>query len=772
MGFFVPDFYRRRLRSVVPHLRFIPPLIPMHPSSRLLKNLVSTAVLLAANVLSAVPRAEISLNSGWRFHFGETSGAEAAAFDASSWETVDTPHTWNALDGQDGVKSKVEGFALMKGDYARGSGWYRRTIKADAAWAGRQIYLQFDAANRRADVFLNGQLVGTHLGGHGRFRFDITHVLNRGVDNLLAVRVNNEDNGIAPHSADFTFFGGLYRDVSLLVTDSVQIETMDYASSGVYLAQTSVKAERAEVSARVKLANHETKPTDVSVHISVADAAGKIVLEASAPASLVAKGRSEVTVPLILASPHLWNGRADPYLYTARIEVLVAGTTCDVVEQPLGLRFFRVDPAEGFFLNGKYLDLHGVSRHQDRIDKGWAIGAEDDREDMALIAEMGCTAIRVAHYQQSPLWYRLADERGMALWAEIPFVDEAVPTDVFFNNALDQMRELIRQNYNHPAIFFWGCGNENGEVGRPFVENIARYGPVSERQIQALHALAHAEDATRLTTYASYHSERDVNFALPGQPAVTYKGEPQRWYTDVTAFNKYYGWYYGEPEDNAGFFDNLHQHYPAQSIGVSEYGAGGAVTQHETANYGGPGYRRTPMESRRAVAFARLHPEEYQAYYHEGAWKVLSARPYIWSKFVWNMFDFASDGRDEGDHPGRNDKGLVTFDRKTRKDAFYFYKANWSTEPVLRLTSSRFAERKDATADVKIYSNAPEVELFVNGQSLGKHAPTAEKILRWPGVALALGENRVRAIAQVNGQTLTDECVWTRVAEKAEGLKN
>jgi len=718
-------------------------------------------VLIATRAVAANPRTEIDLNASWRFHYGETPGAEAAAFDTSSWSRVNTPHTWNAYDGQDGVKAPaVGGASLLTGDYARGTGWYRRTIPFDRAWSGRRVYLQFDGANRRTDVFLNGQLVGTHLGGNARFRFDLTSALKPDGPNALAVRVNNEDNDIIPHSADFTFFGGLYRDVALLVTDPVQIETMDYASPGIYLEQAVVTPERATVNARVKLANHTAEPADVSVRVTFADATGRIVREAHSAATLVANGRGEVTLPLSVAQPHLWNGRGDPYLYTARVEVSAGGTMRDAVEQPLGLRFFRVDPQQGFFLNGKYLDLHGASRHQDRLDKGWAISPADEREDMALIAEMGCTAIRVAHYQQSPLWYRLADEQGLVLWAEIPFVDEAVPSEVFFNNALDQMRELIRQNYNHPAICFWGCGNENSDLGRPFVEGIAKYGPISERQIQALHALAHAEDATRLTTYASYHSEKEVNFAIPGQPAISYQGEPQRWYTDVTAFNKYYGWYYGEPEDNAEFFDSLHARNPTRSIGVSEYGAGGCITQHEAAVYGNAGYQRTPMEGMRRAAFAKSHPEEYQAYYHESAWKVLSARPYLWAKFVWNMFDFASDGRNEGDQPGRNDKGLVTFDRKTRKDAFYFYKANWSAVPVLHITSSRFVKRTEAATEVKIYSNAPAVELVVNGRSLGTQAVGADKIVRWPGVVLAPGENRVRATAVVNGQPLADECVW------------
>jgi len=715
-----------------------------------------------ATLATAAPRTTSSLNAGWRFHYGETPGAEAPAFNDAAWSRIDVPHTWNAQDGQDGVKNRNAVPAGLRGDYARGTGWYRRTLRSDPAWRGRRVYLQFDGANRRTDVFLNGRSVGTHLGGHARFRFDVTDLLRPDADNLLAVRVNNEDNEIIPHSADFTFFGGIYRDVAVVVTDGVQIDVMDHASPGVFLRQTSVSAERAEVHARVKLANLETHPADTQVRVTVLDATGQTVVTATAPATLASGVRGEVTLPLVIDHPHLWNGRADPYRYTARTEVTVGGTVRDTLDQPLGLRFFRVDPNEGFLLNGRYLDLRGASRHQDRPDKGWAISADDDREDFALMLEMGCTAIRVAHYQQSPLWYRLADEQGVVLWAEIPFVDEALPSETFFNNALEQMRELIRQNYNHPSICFWGVGNENFDAGQSFAQGIAQYGPMSERLIQALHALAKAEDPTRLTTYASFHSESDVNLALPGQKPVSYQGEPQRWYSDVTAFNKYYGWYYGEAQDNAVFFDRLHHNHPKQSIGISEYGAGGSITQHEVDDYGRAGYQRVEMEKIRPRAFAKVHPEGYQAYYHEESWRVMRTRPYLWAKFIWNMFDFAVDWRDEGDAPGRNDKGMVTFDRKTRKDAFYFYKANWSAEPVLHVAARRFVERTTPTTEVKVYSNAPRVELFLNGRSLGVKPVGDDHIVRWAGVALAEGENRVRVTALAGDYPLVDECTWVR----------
>jgi beta-galactosidase len=715
---------------------------------------------LAPLALRAAPRVETNLNAGWRFHYGELPGAETVAFNDSAWARVDVPHTWNAQDGQDGVKDQAAVGPGLKGDYARGSGWYRRVVKGSADWAGRRVYLQFDGANRRADVFINGRFLGTHLGGNARFRFDATDALRRDGDNLVAVRVNNEDNEILPHSADYTFFGGIYRGVTLLVTDALQIETMDHASPGVYLEQKSVSAERAEVRVRVKLANHADRGV-AEVTVTVLDDQGRKAVAASGRAEMAAGGRGEMALPLVIDRPRLWNGREDPYLYRVRVEVAAAGVVRDAVEQPLGLRYFRVDPAKGFFLNGRYLDLRGVSRHQDRLDKGWAISDADDREDFALITEMGCTAIRVAHYQQSPLWYRLADEAGMVLWAEIPFVDEALNSEVFFNNALEQMRELVRQNYNHPSIVFWGCGNENFDAGQSFAEGIAKYGPMSERLIQALHALTKAEDPTRITTYASFHSEKDVSLALPGQPAVNYKGEPQRWYTDTTAFNKYYGWYYGEPQDYGVYLDDLHQRNPTQPIGISEYGAGGSIRQHTGRLYGRDGAARTPMESIRRSAFGKDHPEDYQAYFHEESWRVMRDRPYIWAKFIWNMFDFAVDWRNEGDTPGRNDKGMVTIDRRTRKDAFFFYKANWSGEPVLHIANRRFTARTDGVTEIKVYTNAPEAEVFLNGLSLGRKKVGEDRIVRWEKVPLAPGENRVRASAVAQDRTLTDECAWT-----------
>jgi beta-galactosidase len=652
------------------------------------------------------PREEQTIVSGWKFHLGDVDGAEAEAFDDSGWTLVELPHTWNARDGQDGGNN-----------YFRGTGWYRRRFKAQAAWADRQVYLQFDGVNRRADVYLNGKLLGTHLGGFARFRFDATPYLKTNAENVVAVRVNNEGNGIAPTVADFTFFGGIYRGVSLLVTDRVQVETLDYASPGVYLKQVHVSPERAELDVTIKLSNHERRAAGLRIRTLVTDAKGSTVKEVESPSKLDAGGKGQVVQTLTLERPHLWDGLRDPYLYKVYVEVYENNALRDRVEQPLGLRYFSVNADEGFFLNGRRLNLHGVCRHQDRLDKGWAISEADEREDFALIRELGANAIRVAHYQQSQLWYTLADEQGVVMWAEIPFVGDALDTPLFFDNAKEQLRELIRQNYNHPAIIFWGVGNETRQ-------------PAADTLISQLAVAVRLEDPTRPSTYASDHADEDT----------------KNWHTDLLAFNRYFGWYSRSTEDFPVWADRVHRKFPRALVAVSEYGAGASVRQHE-------------LNPKKPEPASHRHPEEYQADFHEAYWNAISARPYLWATFVWNMFDFAADQRDEGDTPGRNDKGLVTYDRKIRKDSFFWYKANWSDEPVLYITSRRFTERTEPTTPVKIYSNADAVELFVNGISKGRRTGDGH-VFRWNGVILNRGANTIEARASRGGQRLEDRCVW------------
>jgi beta-galactosidase len=442
--------------------------------------------------------------------------------------------------------------------------------------------------------------------------------------------------------------------------------------------------------------------------------------------SLAADSREQVVQSLSVNHPHLWDGQRDPYLYKLLVELYANNILKDRVEQPLGLRFFSINANQGFLLNWRPFDLHGVCRHQDRLNKGWAITKQDEREDFSLIKEMGATAIRVAHYQQSQLWYDLADRNGMVLWAEIPFVGEALDNGSFFENAKEQLRELIRQNYNHPSIMFWGVGNET------------RNDKIANRLIAQLTAIVREEDPTRLSTYASDHESSDL----------------RNWQSDRIAFSKYFGWYYGGTRDLGPFLDQVHAKYPQARIGVSEYGAGASVRQHqENPAVGAP--------------MTMVHFEEYQSAIHEHAWTTLRARPYIWCKFIWNMFDFAADQRDEGDTSGRNDKGLVTYDRKTRKDAFFFYKANWNAEPVLYITSRRFTPRSETITEVKVYSNAEAVELFVNGKSQGLQRGS-DRVFQWPRVMLRVGENSIKARARFGARIMTDTCAWVLDAPRRD----
>lgn len=506
------------------------------------------------------PRIVESLNSGWKFHLGEARGAESETFDDASWTAIDLPHTWNAADGQDGGNN-----------YFRGDGWYRKRFTAHASWRNRQVYLQFDGANRRADVYLNGKLIGSHLGSFARFRFDATPYLKFGAENALAVRVNNEGNGIAPTVADFTFFGGIYRGAALLVTDKLQIETTDYASPGVYLKQERISQERADLNVTIKLANHEARDARLTIHTIIFKADGAKAKETESATTIEGDSRAEVAQRIIIERPHLWDGVRDPYLYRAAVGVYEGGRLRDRVEQPLGFRFFNVDAGKGFFLNGKYLDLHGVSRHQDRLNKGWAISEADEREDFALIRDLGANAIRVAHYQQSQLWYSLADQNGIVMWAEIPFVGAALDQPAFIENAKEQLRELIRQNYNHPAIMFWGIGNETR-------------GTSADNLLAQLAEEARREDPTRLSTYASDHADDD----------------PKNRHSELLAFNRYFGWYSRSIDDFAAWADRIHQQFPQARIGISEYGAGASVRQHEAS-------------PKRPEPGGRWHPEEYQA---------------------------------------------------------------------------------------------------------------------------------------------------------------
>lgn len=430
-----------------------------------------------------------------------------------------------------------------------------------------------------------------------------------------------------------------------------------------------------------------------------------------------------VKLPVSIDKPHLWHGKENPYLYKAKVSLVSYNDTLDAVTIPFGVRYFYVDPEKGFFLNGVHYPLRGVSRHQDRKDKGWALSHDDQREDMEIIKEIGATSIRLAHYQHDQFFYDLCDQEGMVVWAEIPFISVMGKSDKNGENAKQQLIELIRQNFNHPSIMFWGIQNEI-QIGGERLE--------VRQVVQELNKLAKKEDPTRFTTQANVMFVPDT--------------DEYNYITDVLGYNKYYGWYNGKAEDFAGWIDGFHKKNPHVPLCISEYGAEGIIEYHSTE----------PK--------VRDYSEEYHTFYHETVWKIFEKRPFLWGTYVWNMFDFGSAIRDEGGVQGRNNKSLVTYDRKIKKDAFYLYKAHWSDEKFVHITSKRFVDRADDTIMLKIYSNCNQVTLFVNGEEITSKN-SDEKIFVFENVKLRDGLNVIRAVARAEGVTCEDAAVFNKVDE-------
>jgi beta-galactosidase len=655
-------------------------------------------------------RADILLDAGWRFIRQDVSGAQSVSFDDSAWSVLNLPHTWNNLDGQDGGNN-----------YYRGIGWYRTHYTVDNSYAGRHFFLKFDGAFLVADVYVNGNLLGEHQGGFAAFVFDVTPYLNVGADNVIAVKVNNAFNAnIPPLSADFTFFGGLYRDVHLLVTDPVQISPLDYGSPGVYLMPANVSAASAGLRVTTVLSNATAAAATVTVRAVITDAATNLVTTLTNVVTLSAASASNVVANTTIANPHLWNGLYDPYLYQVFVEVWNGSSVVDVVAQPLGFRYFSVNPANGFFLNGQHYDLHGVDMHQDWLNCGWALTNAQRVTNFMFLKEIGATAVRLSHYQHHDETYQLGDQNGIILWSEVPNINYITASSAYYTNTLQQLKEMIRQRCNHPSVVCWSLFNEITLSG----------GPDPSPLISLEAQLAAQEDPTRPTTAAANSSDN----------------APTTQYSQLICFNKYYGWYGGVVTDLAPWADNFHSTYPGRSVGVSEYGCGASISQHsedpvtEPANAG------------------PYHPEEYQNLFHESYWLQMKERPFLWGKFIWNMFDFASDGRNEGDTAGRNDKGLVTYDRQVRKDAFYWYKANWTTNPMVYITGHTFTNRLTNAITAKVYANCDSVELFLNGVSQGV-TNSSNCIFTWP-VRLQSGTNTVLANGTKGTANVTDSLLW------------
>ncbi|WP_213979857.1 glycoside hydrolase family 2 TIM barrel-domain containing protein [Sphingomonas sp. dw_22] len=687
-------------------------------------------------------RTEVSLAQGWRFHLGAVTGdATAPSFDDSGWERVAVPHTWNKV-GNYGEARRPDA------NVTRGVGWYRLKFQAPQATTDKRFYLQFDAASIVSEVWLNGRKLGGHAGAFSRFRLDATAAIRRGGDNVLTVRVDNSKpepgsatEFVVPISGDFFMYGGLYRPVALIVTGAAHVDLLDHGGPGIYGHVTSLSDASAGVAVLTRLRNEGASATNLTVRTLVADAQGREVARTERRVQVRPGALAESQADLAIASPHRWDGTADPYLYRATVEVIGAkGAVLDRVAQPLGLRTVAVDPNRGFILNGKPLKLHGVTRHQDRQDKGWALSNADHAEDMGLIREMGANSVRLSHYNHAEPFYDLADQDGMILWAELGLVNLAsipgkadTPPEMKAS-AEAQLVELIRQNYNHPSVAFWSIGNE--------ITNWASKGITpsnAQPLMNALDALAHQEDKTRPTTIAVCCE------TLPGEKD---DGRDRTSGTaDTVGYNHYFGWYGAGGVESAARLGEvmlgLHKERPNQPVGVGEYGAGSAVTQHTDNVHGG-----------RVESIARPQPEEYEAAVHEVAWKSMASFDFLWGTYVWQMFDATSDLRFEGDSTDINTKGLVTFDRKTRKDAFYFYKAAWTTAPMIYLTSRRYVDRAYPVVDVRAYSNAAKASLTLNGRAIGSVA-CADHICTWPGVRLDRGDNVLAASVEGASDRIT-----------------
>ena len=592
-------------------------------------------------------RTVLNFNKKWAF----TKNADAVpATMPERWDWVNIPHSWNAIDGQDGDN-----------DFYRGTCYYAKSLQKMNLPEADQYYLEINGANSSADVYVNGKHMAHHDGGYSTWRVNITDVLE--AMNLIVIAVDNSANEtVYPQMADFTFYGGIYRDVNIIAVSESHFDLDYYGGPGIKVTP-AIEGANAKVEIETFVTN---KKEDQTIVYTVRDAEGEVIATVSS---------DDTKVEVEIENVHLWHGRKDPYLYSASAALVAGEEVIDNVCTRFGCRTFEIDPDNGFILNGEEYPLRGVSRHQDKWGLGNALSKEDHDLDMDLICEVGATTIRLAHYQHDQYFYDLCDERGMVIWAEIPYISKHMPTGR--ENTISQMKELVVQNYNHPSIVVWGLSNEitiNGST-EDLLENH-----------NILNDMVHEMDPTRLTTIACV-SMCDIN-------------DPYVQIPDCVSYNHYFGWYGGDTTMNGPWFDNFHKTFPNIPIGCSEYGCE-ALNWHSSQPFQGD------------------YTEEYQAYYHEELIKQFFSRKYMWATHVWNMFDFGADARNEGGENGQNHKGLVTFDRKYKKDSFYAYKAWLSDEPFVHICGKRYVDRVEDVTKVTVYSNQPSVELFANGESLG-----------------------------------------------------
>ncbi|WP_407725999.1 glycoside hydrolase family 2 protein [Parabacteroides goldsteinii] len=661
-----------------------------------------------------------SFNSGWSFK--KAPAEKELAINAPKWDKgwseVEIPHTWNAKDMQVQANSFYEGTAYYKKQY-----FFPAELK------DKRVFLRFEGVGSCAEVFVNGMLATSHKGGYSAFACEISPLLKAGEENEIIVKADNKSRpDVIPVNHNlFGVYGGIYRPVWLVVTEPYNISVTDCASPGVYVTQKNVSKKQADVKVKVKLDNGTLQPVPVILQNTIYDQEGKQVATHSQSFELSAQGEQAYESSFTIKKPTLWQGRENPYLYKVVSRLIKDGQVIDEMVQPLGLRKYEIVAGKGFYLNGEKYPMYGVTRHQDWWGLGSALKNENHDFDLATIMDVGATTVRFAHYQQSDYLYSRCDSLGLIIWAEIPFVNRVTGQEA--ENCRNQLREMIRQSFNHPSIYVWGLHNE---VYQPH--------QYTKELTQSLHDLAKTEDPDRYTVSVNGygHMEHPVNLVA-----------------DIQGMNRYFGWYEKKIQDIKPWVENLEKEYPHQKLMLTEYGAD-ANLNHQT-EYLGDALNWTK----------EFYPETFATKTHEYQWRVIAAHPYIIASYLWNTFDFCAPMWVRGGVPARNMKGLVTFDRKIKKDSYFWYKANWSKEPVLYLTQRRNWDREKKETSVTVYSNIGTPKVYLNGKELTGiregYTPVHYII---DNITLDMGKNIVKTVVVKDGKTYEDEIEWVYNGEK------
>ncbi|MBB4034246.1 beta-galactosidase [Dysgonomonas hofstadii] len=679
-------------------------------------------------VLSVTGRDVISFNDGWSFKKGPFTKSATLLTDdqvGGQWQEVTIPHTWNAKDMQTDL-ANMSWIRNPQERFYTGEAMYKKTYTPDSALIDKRIFLRFEGVGSVASVYVNNQYAGKHLGAYSAFAIEISSLLKYGEENEIIVLADNtpRPDVIPVNNVLFGVYGGIYRDINLIVTEKVNIAVDDYASAGIFISQKEVNSKSANVTIKTKIDNKTFRKQHINLVTTIFEMDGKTVkAKMESLVTLPTQGRQFLEQDFLIKKPHLWQGLEDPYLYKVVTQIVDDGQILDQIMQPLGLRHFELKTGEGMFLNGKKVPMYGTCRHQDWWELGSALKKEHHDKDLEIIKEMGATTIRLAHYQQAEYIYAKCDSIGFIVWAEIPFVNSVSTLET--ENAKQQLTELIRQNYNHPSIYVWGLHNE---VYKPFQQTI----PLTT----TLHDLAKTEDPYRYTISVSGYNAID---ATANNNA------------DIQGINHYFGWYGGKIGDIKDWAEKIEKEFPDHNVMFSEYGGEANIYQQ----------KEDVGEIGDCCGFDKKYYETFGTKFHEIQWGIISQHPYILASYIWNTFDFGTPLSSQGGIHSRNMKGLVTFDRKTKKDPFYWYKANWSKEPVLYLTQRRADQRENENTSVTVYSNTGTPRLYINNTEVTDFSKGTTPVhYIFNVVKLKEGENIIEVKANDNGQELSDKIIW------------